>query len=428
MRVLIIGAGLGGLACAIACRREGFEVVVLERANRLVPIGAGLQLPPNGTRIARQLGYLDKILQCGVVIDGMEFCRYADGKHLHTLSAKDAQARYGDLWMVVHRADLHYVLWQTCKEIGVDLCLDMDVERIDFEEKVVYLEDGDDIGGDVIIGADGLWSICRDQLLGSPSPPVETGDLAYRATFPFDYLKALKDPRVDDLCARKQVTVWMGPDRHTVFYPVRGGREFNLVLIRPDNMEPGEKRVQGDIEEMRESYYGWDETLTKLISLIPRVQKWKLCTHPELKTWTKGCFALLGDSCHPSLPYQAQGAAMAVEDGAVIGKLLGLLKTSLGGENMVPKIPEILKLYETLRKDRTTVSVQGATSNRKWYHVRDGPEQEARDAEMTGVPLNDELAPTGWRLMDEDYRMELMARDSVAEATEAFEEWEQKKT
>lgn len=85
----------------------------------------------------------------------MEYRRYADGAHLHTLSAKDAQARYGDLWMVVHRADLHYILWQTCKKIGVDLCLDMDVERIDFDEKVVYLEDGDDIGGDVIIGADG---------------------------------------------------------------------------------------------------------------------------------------------------------------------------------------------------------------------------------------------------------------------------------
>ncbi|KAK1530178.1 uncharacterized protein CCOS01_05281 [Colletotrichum costaricense] len=426
MRVLIIGAGLGGLACAIACRREGLEVVVLERANRLVPIGAGLQLPPNGTRIARQLGYLDKLLQCGVVIDGMEYRRYADGAHLHTLSAKDAQVRYGDLWMVVHRADLHYILWQTCKEIGVDLCLDMDVERIDFDEKRVYLEDGDDIGGDVIIGADGLWSICRDQLLGAASPPVETGDLAYRATFPFDYLKALNDPRVDDLCARKQATVWMGPDKHTVFYPVRGGREFNLVLIRPDNMEPGEKRVQGDIEEMRESYRGWDDTLTKLISLIPRVQKWKLCTHPELKTWTKGCFALLGDSCHPSLPYQAQGAAMAVEDGAVIGKLFGLLKNSSGAENMVPQIPGILKLYETLRKDRTTLNVQGATSNRKWYHVRDGPEQEARDAEMTGAPLTDRLSPTGWRLMDEDYRMELMGRDSVAEAIEAFQEWEQK--
>ncbi|KAK7455004.1 hypothetical protein CaCOL14_006066 [Colletotrichum acutatum] len=426
MRVLIIGAGLGGLACAIACRREGFEVVVLERANRLVLIGAGLQLPPNGTRIARQLGYLDKLLQCGVVIDGMEYRRYADGAHLHTLSAKDAQARYGDLWMVVHRADLHYILWQTCKEIGVDLCLDMDVERIDFDEKRVYLEDGDDIGGDVIIGADGLWSICRDQLLGAASPPVETGDLAYRATFPFDYLKALNDPRVDDLCARKQATVWMGPDKHTVFYPVRGGREFNLVLIRPDNMQPGEKRVQGDIEEMRESYRGWDETLTKLISLIPRVQKWKLCTHPELKTWTKGCFTLLGDSCHPSLPYQAQGAAMAVEDGAVIGKLLGLLKDSSGADDMAAQIPEILKLYETLRKDRTTVNVRGATSNRKWYHVRDGPEQEARDAEMTGAPLRDGLSPTGWRLMDEDYRMELMGRDSVAEAMEAFKEWEQR--
>ncbi|OHE97567.1 hypothetical protein CORC01_07182 [Colletotrichum orchidophilum] len=435
MRVLIIGAGLGGLACAIACRREGFEVVVLERASSLAPkglstvsqIGAGLQLPPNGMRIARQLGYVDKLLRSGVVLEEVGFCRYADGKHLRVLPTKAAQARYGEPWMVVHRADFHAVLWQTCAELGVSLCLDMDVERIDFENKVVHLEDGDDIAGDVIIGADGLWSVCRDQLLGSPSPAVETGDLAYRATFPVGYLKDLEDPRVDELCARKRVTMWMGPDRHTVFYPVRGGREFNLVLIRPDNMQAGEKRTEGDIEEMRESYRGWDETLTKLISLIPKVQKWKLCTHPELETWTKGCFALLGDSCHPSLPYQAQGAAMAVEDGAVIGKLLGLLKDAAGPEHMQVQVPEVLKLYETLRKNRTTVNVQGATSNRKWYHVHDGPEQEARDAELAGTPLKDGLSPTGWRLMDPDYGMELMGRDTVAEAVEAFEEWKQRR-
>ncbi|GKT42062.1 FAD-dependent monooxygenase OpS4 [Colletotrichum spaethianum] len=470
MKVLIIGAGIGGLACAIACQQEGFEVVILERADRIVPIGAGIQIPPNGARVARQLGYMNKLLKCGVVLDAIEFRRYANGKTLHTFLSKDSQSRYGELWMVIHRADFHAVLWQKCEELGVSLCLNKGVERIDFNNNVVHLEDGGDIQGDVIVGADGknrsnlllkhvieelrltpigLHSVCRNQLLGSPSPAVETGDLAYRAVFPAEYLKALEDPRVDELCARKQVTAWFGPDRHTVFYPVKGGREFNLVLVRPDNMQPNEKRIEGDIEEMRESYAGWDKTrqpslrhnekcpimivtqrltlfrLTKLISLIPKVLKWKLCTHPELTTWTKGSFALLGDSCHPSLPYQAQGAAMAVEDGAVLGKLLGLLKGS-AGDNIKQKIPEILELYESLRKSRTTVNVAGALSNRKWYHVEDGPEQEARDAELGGVPLKEGLSPTGWRWVDKNYQMDLLGRDSVAEAVEAFKQWDHK--
>lgn len=105
--------------------------------------------------MARQLGYLDKMLKCGVVIDAMELRRYADGSPLHTFFSKTSDINYGDPWMVMHRADYHAVLWQTCQSLGVDLCLDMEVESIDFEKNVVYLEDGDDIGGDIIIGADG---------------------------------------------------------------------------------------------------------------------------------------------------------------------------------------------------------------------------------------------------------------------------------
>ncbi|KZL87255.1 salicylate hydroxylase [Colletotrichum incanum] len=426
MRVVIVGAGLGGLACAIACRREELEVVVLERADEIASIGAGIQVPPNGTRVARQLGYLDKLLQCGVALEALELRRYANGKTLYRRTIKDRDARYGDFWIVIHRADYHDVLWRTCKELGVDLRLNKEVKSIDFEKNTVMLEDGDVVGADVLIGADGLYSTCRDVLLGSPSSLVETGELAYRSTLALDSLKALNDPLVDELCIRKQVTIWLGPGKHAVFYPVRGGQEFNLVLSSPDDLGHGMRRVDGKIEEMRENYKGWDETLTRLIHLIPTIQKWKLYIHPELETWTKGCFALLGDACHPTLPYQAQGAAMAVEDGAVLGKLLGSLKASTG-DDMKQLIPEILKLYESLRKPRTTTNVTGAKTNQKWYQVPDGPEQEARDAELAGVELSQGLAPTGWRWLRGDYQAELLGRDSVAEAVEAFKGWKQKK-
>ncbi|KAJ0268492.1 hypothetical protein COL26b_014378 [Colletotrichum chrysophilum] len=115
---------------------------------------------------------------------------------------------------------------------------------------------------------------------------------------------------------------------------------------------------------------------------------------------------------------------MAVEDGAVLGKLLGLLNASSNGTTPAELIPEVLQLYETLRKSRTTVNVQGARSNQKWYQIPDGPEQEARDAEMAGAKLADGLSPTGWRWIDPEYQKELLGHDVVAEAVKAFEEWE----
>ncbi|KZL63912.1 salicylate hydroxylase [Colletotrichum incanum] len=192
-------------------------------------IDAGIQVPPNGTRVARQLGYLDKLIEDGVALDVIELRRYANGKILYTRTVKDCDAKY-------------------------------EVKNIDVKKNSVILEDGEVVGGDVIIEADGLYSTFRDLLLGSPSPAVETVELAYRSTLTLDSLKALDDPLVDELCIRKQVTVRLGPGKHAVSYPVRGGREFNIVLFSLDNLGPGMRRVEGKIEEMWESYKGWDET------------------------------------------------------------------------------------------------------------------------------------------------------------------------
>jgi salicylate hydroxylase len=149
----------------------------------------------------------------------------------------------------------------------------------------------------------GLWSTLRDRL-GKVSPPHETGDLAYRATVSRVDLDALNDPRIRDMCATKMVRVWLGPQKHAVFYPVKGGEEFNLVLLRPDNLEAGLRTAEGDIGEMRASFAGWDESyvvshrfrasltqhsLIKIISCIPTVLKWRLCHHEELTTWVKVC-------------------------------------------------------------------------------------------------------------------------------------------
>jgi salicylate hydroxylase len=188
---------------------------------------------------------------------------------------------------VIHRADYLDVLHEAAIAAGAELRLGADVDHVDFERTEIRLKTGELINADIIVGADGLWSTSRDLLLGSPSPPTETGDLAYRGTFTRAQLDALHDPEVTALCSKKAVTVWLGPSKHAVFYPLKGGQQFNLVLLRPDDMPTGSRQAQGEVEEMRTTFEGWDGRLQKIISCLSTALKWKLCHHEELPTWTK---------------------------------------------------------------------------------------------------------------------------------------------
>ncbi|KAH7232699.1 hypothetical protein B0J15DRAFT_409039 [Fusarium solani] len=426
MKVIIIGAGIGGLVCAIACRREGLSVTVLERTAALAPVGAGIQIPPNAARVARHLRILEKLRAKSVLLDSIDYLRYENGQMLFSIDgANTILDKFGDIWTVIGRPDYHDVLVNAAREAGVEIKLDSEVDTIDFNNTKIRTKRGETFEADVIVGADGLWSNSRNQLLGRASPPTESGDLAYRATISREQLLALDDPFINELIQEKSAKCWMGPDRHCVFYPLAGGEVFNLVLLRPDNLDKDVRQAPGDIDEMRACFEGWDQKLTRMISCISTVLKWKLCHHEELVTWTKGSVALLGDACHPTLPYQAQGAAMAVEDGAVLGKLLGLLdKSRLHDEKN--HIPEILKLYESLRKTRTTTNVQGANSNRVSYHLPDGPLQQERDASLSrGVRS---LTGVRTHFADLEYLRSLLAFDAVGEATQAFERWQASQT
>ncbi|KAL5334095.1 hypothetical protein BJX70DRAFT_391650 [Aspergillus crustosus] len=360
MKVIIIGAGLGGLACAIACRRENLDVIVLERSSNAREIGAGIQIPPNGARIIKDFGLLKNVLEKGSVVQHVDFRRYDTGRILRSMPfGEGIVEEFRVPWVIIHREDFYRVLLNEATRLGAEIRLNAEVTDVLFEGPEVVLAGGERVAGDLIIGADGLYSRTRDIILGTPTPPIGTGDLAYRATFKREQLDALNDNDVTELCQKTAITSWLGPDKHSIFYPVRGGKEFNLVLLRPDNLEQGTRRIKGDVEEMRESY---------------------------------GPVALLGDACHPTLPYQAQGAAMAVEDGFALGKLLGLLNThvevppSPDNSPLTPQqtpehhIPAILALYERIRKARTTRSVQNAIMIRKVFHTPDGLVQKIRDS------------------------------------------------
>ncbi|KAF9890434.1 hypothetical protein FE257_005839 [Aspergillus nanangensis] len=368
----------------------------------------------------QHLGLSSRIQDKGNRVEFLDILRYKDGRRLtrRPLGANE-MTQLGGEWMVIHRADYHRVLVQEAKRRGVHLRLSSRVESLDTVNTQALLANGEKVSADVIVGADGLWSQTRSTILDQPSPPYETGDLAYRATFARQSLLALSHPRIQDLVNASAVTLWAGPRGHSVFYPVKNGTLFNLVLLRPDNMPDGTRTMTGSIEEMRNWFEGWDPVLTEIISCIPTVLKWKLLHHEELTVWTKDNITLLGDACHPTLPYQAQGAAMAVEDGTVLGLLLG----EYHKHKTVPRksLHQLLKLYETIRKPRTTLNVKGAVNNRHFYHMDDGPEQVERDTSL--LHHNWENGKSKYAWADVQYQKDLLGYDVIAQGRLAFEAW-----
>ncbi|KAJ4263292.1 hypothetical protein NW762_006110 [Fusarium torreyae] len=350
MKVIIIGAGIGGLMCAIACRRENLDVVVLERAPALAPIGAGIQIPPNAARVARQLGVLPDLKAKSIILESIEYVRYANGKLLFKIDGDDEVIKsFGETWMVIARPDYHEVLWNTAKEAGADLRLNCEMEAINFEDSSIHLVGGEKLNADVIVGADGLWSRARNLLIGRDSQPVETGDLAYRGTIRLEDLQRLNDPGVSKLIKKRTATCWMGPGRHCVFYPLKGGQEFNLVLLRPDDLPKDVRQAPGDLNEMKGSFDGWESRQPGHLS-------------------------------------------------------------------------QVLEIYESLRKARTTLNVQGATSNQHAYHVPDGPEQEERDAWLLSSRRGP--VPSGFTFADSGYMRAMLAFDPVADSIRTFKAWE----
>ena len=260
----------------------------------------------------------------------------------------------------------------------------------------------------------GLNSIVRTAVLGKKLNPVETGDLAYRATITKEHIDSLNNSALNEMLSPTLQKVWWGPNSHAVLYPVRGGDVFNLVLAVPDDLPPEVTKVPGNIDQMRKLFECWDPSLQALIAEVPSSLKWKLVNFKALDTWIKSSVALLGDACHPTLPYQAQGAAMAVEDGACVAKLLGLADRS------GTSIAQVLELYERLRKDRTTINVEGANGNQKMYHAS-GQSAEDRARILKDFNWDDPNATSPYKgFNDMPYLRALMGFDTVGDAEMSF--------
>ncbi|KAI1086476.1 FAD/NAD(P)-binding domain-containing protein [Rostrohypoxylon terebratum] len=415
--ILVVGAGISGLSVAIESALSGHHVVVFEAAEGLHEIGAGINISPNASRILQRWGLPADFWTSATEPTSISVWRYS-GELLVREKDFDTKVRskYGVPFIELHRVDFQTALYTRAKELGVEFKFGMRISKLNFETGEITSDTGLNAKGDLVIAADGLWSLCRAQFLpkdfeGVPRP---TGDVAYRLVLTLDQIQ---DPELRDWLSKPTLDIWLGPHSHAVGYSLRGATEFNIVLLVPDDLPAGVSKQAGSIEEMRALFTGWDPILTKFIAVADSVKKWKLMHRKEMRKWVyaspEGNFAFLGDSCHPMLPYLGQGAASSIEDGAVLGRLLGHVQTK-------EQIGKALEMYEKLRKPRGDAIAKESFVQRDIFQTLDGPKQQERDEILLSQLDNDSKQdPFPIRLLCPGFQPWLFGYDACAEVEKA---------
>ncbi|TDZ51650.1 FAD-dependent monooxygenase OpS4 [Colletotrichum trifolii] len=431
LHVIVIGAGLAGLSTALSTKlaNPSHRVTILEAVKELQEVGAGLQLTPNATRLLETWGLKPALRPLATVPSTLSVHRY-DGTRLlaHEPELQQTiQSRYRHPFWGLHRVELQRALVDRCEALGVVIRLSSRARNVDFDRAEVTIENDDasttTVSGDVVVCSDGMWSAIRAQFLGRPSPPALTGDLAFRIAIPIDSLKGPHKEELEAFIKSETVHFWIGPESHGVSYTVKQGKMLNLGLLSPDNLPEGSTKVVGDVEEMRSLFFNWDPLLRKLLDQVESVHKWKLCWIEPLEHWARpdGTFFMAGDCCHPMLPYLAQGANSSLEDGAVLGYVLGKVATR---QSKATQLPAAAEMYQQLRKGRGQRIVMESFRQRDDFHMPDGPDQERRDGIMTTSLADGKGPQPGFpsRWTCPEIQGFLYSYDAYAEAKRAYSE------
>ncbi len=354
-RILISGAGIGGLTAALCLVQAGYKVTVLEQASELKAVGAGLQLSPNATRVLDGLGLNDELRRVTIQPGGKVIRLWNTGQEwpLFDLGAESLE-RYGHAYMMLHRPDLHDILVRALAARAPDaLRLGAKVDEVgqDGDGAFVRLADGTRLAGDVLIGADGVHSVTREQLIAQDCP-VFSGCIAWRGVLPIAQLPA-------SMRGSSGVN-WVGPGAHIVHYPVHGGSLVSFTGIVEKQQWVRESWTErGSVEECLEDFRGWHEDVQSFVRLLDQPLRWAMMVREPLKNWTRGRVTLLGDAAHPTLPFLAQGAGMAIEDARVLTRAL-----QAHGDDPA----HALQVYQATRIERTTRIVLGSAANTKRFH------------------------------------------------------------
>jgi salicylate hydroxylase len=366
--IAIIGGGIGGLTAALSLLREQFDVHVYEQARELREVGAGIQVSPNASRILHRLGLADKLAIMGVRPLAWHQRRWDDGRTLlRTPLGEAVEAAFGFPHYQSHRADLLNALIHCfpAERLHVGHRL---VDLTDHGDHVeACFENGSRVTADLLVGSDGIHSAVRSVLFGKENPSF-TGCVAYRGLVPAERLTHLNLP--------VESQVWLGPGKHFVHYFVQSRHLLNFVaIIEQDSWRLESWTERADIANALAAYEGWHPQISSILEAVDETFIWGLFERTPMERWSVGRVTLLGDACHAMLPFMAQGAAQAIEDGASLAACLSKL-----GER---DISSALHLYESLRLPRTSHIQATSKENKTRFHLPDGPRQQERDAQMT---------------------------------------------
>jgi len=352
--VLIAGAGIGGITAALALLQRGFPVDVYEQTEELRELGAGVQIAPNGSRVLCELGLEAAMAAIASIPAGKEVRLFTTGQawKLQDLGA-EAMSRYAAPYWMVHRGDFHRVLAEALLA-RAPASLHVGARVTGFEQDAsgvtLLLSDGRRVRGEVLIGADGVHSQIRRTLFGEGRASF-TGFMAWRGVVPMQ--------RLPERLRRPFGTNWIGPHGHVVTYPLRRGELLNFVTaIERDDWRVASWSERGTIEECQRDFARWHGDVQTIIGCIDIPYKWALLGREPLARWSEGRVSLLGDACHPTLPFLAQGANMALEDGLILTRCL----------ETDPDAAAALQRYDRARVERTARIVQGALDNVGRFH------------------------------------------------------------
>ncbi|MEX0282283.1 MAG: 3-hydroxybenzoate 6-monooxygenase [Arenibacterium sp.] len=353
--ILIAGGGIGGLAAAIGLARAGFAVKVMEKASTFGEVGAGIQLGPNAFHAFDTLGVGEAARDMAIHIDALRLMDAMTGEEITHIPLGEAfRQRMGNPYAVVHRGDLHGIFLNACiAHPDVTLMTDAAIATYAQTSSCVtaHLRSGETLEGAALIGADGLWSAVRAQMLND-GPPVVSGHTTYRSVIPTEDMP-------EDL-RWNAATLWAGPKCHIVHYPLQGWKTFNLVVTyHNDAPEP----VAGKPVSINEVRRGFEHIAPMARQIIEHGRDWKLwvlCDREPVMQWCDGRVALLGDAAHPMLQYMAQGACMALEDAVCLADVIATHRSDIAGS---------LQLYQNRRRLRTArVQLQSREMGTHVYH------------------------------------------------------------
>jgi len=377
-----VGGGIGGLSATLNLLQAGFDVQVYEQAPAIGEIGAGIQISPNASRLLIRLGLKPALDRVGVRPRAVHQRRWDDGRTLQRAPlGPEVETTFGAPYYHFHRGDLADLLGAAVPverlHVGHKL---VDIEQAG-ERVVARFENGVRAEADLVVGADGIRSRVRHVLFG-PEKPRFTGCVAWRGLVPAE--------RVHHLGIEVASHNWMGPDGHVVHYWVAAGRFMNVVCVTERGTWTDESWIsRGEVADALARYAGWHGTVRGLIAAFPETFVWALHDRLPLPRWSAGRVTLLGDACHPMLPFMAQGAAQSIEDGATLAAVLVAMPND---------VPAALARYEALRKPRATRLQEASAANRTRFHLLDGPAQAKRDAAMANSG-DRSIANIGWLYM-----------------------------